>query len=158
MNETLYSHLLHASYLIALPQRSKSTLILFEVLLDTVDIPLGFEIQTQIKQRYSISSNIRQSFLLVYNTRKNFCIFFFSLVLFSAWFLRVRKGTNCICAYCCSNGFPYSGPFLVLLYCKIFGAGNCDKFEQCTSQRHCFSREQLGIAASLIQRMFMRCH
>lgn len=52
MNETLYSHLLHTSYLVALPQRNNSTHILFEMLLGTVEIPLGFEKQAQIKQRY----------------------------------------------------------------------------------------------------------
>lgn len=146
MNETLYSHLLHTSYLIDLPQRNKSTHILFEMLLGTVDKPLGFEKQTQIRQRYSISSNIPESFLLAYNTQKNFCIFrlVFSLVLFSACFLKVRRGTNYIYAYCFSNGFPYSGPFEIL-YCKIFGAGSYDKFQQCTSQRHFFLRKRLGI-------------
>lgn len=160
MNETLYSHLLHASYLIALPQRNKSTHILFEMLLGTVDIPLGSEKQTQIKQRYSISFNIPESFLLFYNTHKKFCIFksFFPFVLFSYGFLRVRRGTNYTYVYSCSNGFPYSGPFLIFLYCKIFGAGSYDKFQQCTSQRHCFFREQLGISVIIKPRMFMHCH
>lgn len=58
MNETLYSHLLHASDPIALPQRNKSAHnSLFEMLLDTVDIPLCFQKQTQKKQSCSISSN-----------------------------------------------------------------------------------------------------
>lgn len=85
MIETLYSHLLRTSYLVALPQRNKSTHILFEMLLGTVDILLGSEKQTQIKQRYSISFNIPESFLLVYNAHKKFCIFkyfFFLLCCF----------------------------------------------------------------------------
>lgn len=117
MNETLYSHLLHTAYLIALPQRNKSIHIFFEMLLRTVAIPLGLEKQTQIKQKYSISSNIPESFLLAYNThQKNLYIqvLFFSPVLFSASFLRVRRGTNYIYVYCYSNGFPYPGPFLIL--------------------------------------------
>lgn len=41
---------------------------------------------------------------------------FFSHALFSVWLvLRVRKGTNCICARFYTNGFPYSAPFAPIL-------------------------------------------